>query len=876
MKKRIKILAVIIAAVMVLAMLPATALAADPVLYVGDYPVDLVAGSSGAGWSYDPSSTTLTLSGANITAKSYASGSGTDLIDRTANIYSNNIDLLTISLSGNMQNSLSDGESAIVVFNGSLKINGGGTLTATSTIYKDIIADGNITISGGTVKAISSGIQSVGTIEIKKSNVTAAGPSNGDAIFSDAGTTIEDSIVEASSGTSGIFSYGNISIKNSTVSAKGNNTDGAIRTSGAVIKIEDAVITSPKGAVVSNGKIEKDGLVVSNLTIKPSHKITGDESLSRFAEGLDTMPESAAEGTDVPVGIHLEKATLLPTRVYYKTAGGTEKDITCTLDGIVYKGTFEMPAEAVTVCAEWPCWRVRYVSEGTEIGSEAVTKGGKAAGLSPEPAKEGYKLWDWYEDEACTTRFDFSQTIDSDKTVYAWWQKVVNGFKLHADGTEKDSGGYYKLKTDLTEVLFEKDTANVNMEVSPLSTDKDNANLITEAPEKGTEYYFHVVIEDVDGVESGSTGRPTIWTGDELKAGLDAKAENATITFDELAHSPAGKYTTIIFKYKENCGLTWDPGSGSGTAIKETAEVGNKIDLKTFPSDWTEPADKHFAGWEMQDGAAADWYRKGDIDNGKQHTVAGDTTFTAVYRNWITGWEDASGDSGSVKSLGDGIIEIPQKDSEIEEKSGEEVFIEIELNDGYEIVGDVTVKAVDGTTITFTPSKGSGNIWTGKFTMPEKDVSLSFTTKAPVKPEPVPATAVYWVEQGKEIKVSKDLAEPLKITVHRNKDDDKTFSLFKGLMIDGKAVADTMYTASSGSLKLSIKPAVINTLSEGSHTMQVLFEDGTAEFTVKVVAAQDNPPTGDDSNPMIWIIIAVVAGAGIIIGCVAYRKTRKQ
>ena len=188
---------------------------------------------------------------------------------------------------------------------------------------------------------------------------------------------------------------------------------------------------------------------------------------------------------------------------------------------------------------------------GSSVEAQTITKGGTAT--KPEdPTRDGYKLLDWFEDEACTKRFDFTKAIDGDTTVYAYWAKLVNGFKLHADGTEKDSGGNYKLKTDALEVLFEKDTAKVGIEVSPLSTDRDNSSLLTTEPEKDKEYWFHVVINDVDGVEDETLGRPTIWTGDEMKAGLDATAEDAVITFDEVMHSPAGKYTTLIFKYKEN------------------------------------------------------------------------------------------------------------------------------------------------------------------------------------------------------------------------------------------------------------------------------------------------------------------------------------
>ena len=82
--------------------------------------------------------------------------------------------------------------------------------------------------------------------------------------------------------------------------------------------------------------------------------------------------------------------------------------------------------------------------------------------------------------------------------------------------------------------------------------------------------------------------------------------------------------------------------------------------------------------------------------------------------------------------------------------------------------------------------------------------------------------------------------------------------------MDGRQLSSSDYTASSGSLKLTVKPSYIQGLKVGSHTLKVKFSDGEVTANVKVTEANDNPRTGDESGLMLWILIAVIAAGGII------------
>ena len=324
MKTNKKILAILIAAVMVITLLPSMAFAEGEELCVGGVMVDLVNGSSGDGWSYDPNSTTLTLNGATITGTSGKVKFGS-LTAGTTNIYSNNMNL-TISLSGD--NTVSGGEWAIIVYNGDLTINGGGKLTVTGSGYAEITSDGDMTISGSTVKTMTSGIFAFKSLKITNgSDVTAYGRSNGNAIDAK-GVTIEDSTVNVSSGDFGLLSRdGDISIVNSTVIAHGDAK--AILSLNSSILLEDSAITSPDGASVSGGNIIQGSSAVTDVTIKPD-SVTEDPVLYNLWVGGVQVTSANAEnitGDGIKGSVSYDPDTNILTLKDATISGSSDIDI---------------------------------------------------------------------------------------------------------------------------------------------------------------------------------------------------------------------------------------------------------------------------------------------------------------------------------------------------------------------------------------------------------------------------------------------------------------------------------------------------------------------------------------------------------------------
>ena len=85
----------------------------------------------------------------------------------------------------------------------------------------------------------------------------------------------------------------------------------------------------------------------------------------------------------------------------------------------------------------------------------------------------------------------------------------------------------------------------------------------------------------------------------------------------------------------------------------------------------------------------------------------------------------------------------------------------------------------------------------------------------------------------------------------RDTDDELTFSHFSGILIDGNEIDESKYYKEEGSVIVKLKPAFLETLSVGKHTLTAMFDDGidpTVNFIVAekgVVPPYIPPKTGD-------------------------------
>lgn len=112
-----------------------------------------------------------------------------------------------------------------------------------------------------------------------------------------------------------------------------------------------------------------------------------------------------------------------PTREGYEFTGWY-KDEACT-----QKFDFEstIPTGVTTLYAGWESTQATVTFDsrgGTEVESQTVNKGEAVERPAVDPMYDGYEFIGWYEDEACTSEYDFSKPVDSDLTLYAKWNAV--------------------------------------------------------------------------------------------------------------------------------------------------------------------------------------------------------------------------------------------------------------------------------------------------------------------------------------------------------------------------------------------------------------------------------------------------------------------
>ena len=92
---------------------------------------------------------------------------------------------------------------------------------------------------------------------------------------------------------------------------------------------------------------------------------------------------------------------------------------------------------------------------------------------------------------------------------------------------------------------------------------------------------------------------------------------------------------------------------------------------------------------------------------------------------------------------------------------------------------------------------------------------------------------------------------------------DAQFAEFIKVTVDGKDVAAENYEVKAGSTVVTLKVDYLKTLAEGKHTLAIVSENGAAEtsFTVEAADVPEKPVTGDNSV-MLWMTLVLMAAAG--------------
>ena len=131
--------------------------------------------------------------------------------------------------------------------------------------------------------------------------------------------------------------------------------------------------------------------------------------------------------------------------------------------------------------------------------------------------------------------------------------------------------------------------------------------------------------------------------------------------------------------------------------------------------------------------------------------------------------------------------------------------------------------------------------------------AVTVTNTTPPGADPIP----YQITKGQNGRGTKDGNKDLSFTANGE------YSGFTGVWVDGSAISSDKYTSESGSTIVTLKALYLETLSIGRHTLRVNFTDGYAETSFTIYGYVDIPKTGDNSQPMLWLGIALTAGAGL-------------
>ena len=127
-----------------------------------------------------------------------------------------------------------------------------------------------------------------------------------------------------------------------------------------------------------------------------------------------------------------------------------------TRDGFEFTGWYDAPSGGskvtsvsftpdngeVTVYAHWselPKYTVAFdTAGGSAVASQTVVKDKTASRPESDPTRSGYKFDDWYDAASGGSKFDFSTPITADTTVYARWIKLYTVRFDTAGGSDID------------------------------------------------------------------------------------------------------------------------------------------------------------------------------------------------------------------------------------------------------------------------------------------------------------------------------------------------------------------------------------------------------------------------------------------------------
>ena len=419
----------------------------------------------------------------------------------------------------------------------------------------------------------------------------------------------------------------------------------------------------------------KDGLN-NKVTLTYTVKLTDATVEAAKENGLDvplnknaTLNFDGADGAiqvpfPVPVA-HVDRELKNFTLTYVSNGGteyaaetykeGTEVTIdkAPTREGYIFKGWYsdEALTQAVskvtmdsdkTVYAKWEKeiknFTLTYVSNGgTEYAAETYKEGTEVA-IDKAPTREGYIFKGWYADEALTQAVS-KVTMDSDKTVYAKWEKELKNFTLtyvSNGGTEFDPETY----KEGTEVPLSKIPTRAGFSFLGWYADAALTQLVTKVTMDSDKTVYASWKEDETPVlEKGDHFAYIIGYKDGyVRPNRNiSRAEVATIFFRLLTDDTREKYWSSTNNYSDVKDTDW-----CNNAISTLSNMGilKGYEDGTFhPNAPVTRAEFAAIAARFSDGAADDYATFSDVPN---DYWASKEIAKAAKLGWIKGYTDGT------------------------------------------------------------------------------------------------------------------------------------------------------------------------------------------------------------------------------------------
>ena len=599
--------------------------------------------------------------------------------------------------------------------------------------------------------------------------------------------------------------------------------------------------TDPNGGA----KVEQGDVVTASHTL-----------YAHWTANTYTVKFDANKGTVTPA----EK-----TVTYDSTYGNSEELPTPTREGYAFVGWFTeqnggakvMADTKVTTTAEhtlyahWTqnVYTVKFdANKGMVTPTEMKVRHGGAYGELPTPTLDGYTFDGWYNDNGMQVKPE--DVVTANHTLCAHWKANTYTVKFEANGgtvtpaektvtydstygnseelptptregygfdgwyTEQNGGAKVMADTKVTtaaeHTLYAHWTQNVY-------TVRFDANKGTVTPDTKTvphgDAYGELPTPTLDGYTFDG------WYNDN---GMQVKPEDVVTASHTLyAHWTANTYT-----------VTFDANEGTVEPKTQTVTYGSTYGELPTPT----RKGYTFVGWftSAKDGRQV----KADAEV----TTAADRT---LYAHWtqniytVTIKADKDGDVIETQQIPEGgLAKKPAKEP---------------VREGYTFVG----------------WQANGAAWDFDKNTVERETEIVALWEK-VIPAPTPAPAPEVAIEGGTSFIAGKATENAMVTIGHNVPGFGVANLAY-VDVDGKKLDEKDYDAKTGSIKLNVHTAYLNTLSVGEHTLTAhLKGDGydgqkvSVKLTISPAPdASGLPKTGDASAPMAWCALGLACLAGL-------------